>query len=464
MLGTWIAVAAGFVLFGVADDWPQFRGSGGAAIGKEAGLPTEWSAQKNIAWKAKIPGYGWSAPIVAGDRVFVTTAVAPNQRKPPGGAGFMLGYIPNAVHTWELHCLSAADGKTLWTTKIASMKPLAATNPTNGYATETPATDGERVVVVIGGIGAVFGFDMAGKEVWKAELGVYPTQFNHGAASSPAIDNGRVYLQCDNERKSFLLALDMKTGKEIWRTPRPERTSWCSPIVWKHGGRTEIVCVGNPRVRGYDAADGKQLWELGDLFGQVKATPIANEDVVVVGSGGGFDSEGSSSGIFGIGARKGKERPMGSRPLFAVKAGASGDVTLKPGEKETPYVAWHQPTAGPATASPLLYEGCLYVLDERGGLAACFDAKTGKRHYKERVPGARGFVASPWAYGGKVFCLDDSGTTHVLQPGPTFKVLGANPLDEMTWSSPAVAGGAVYLRTLEHLYCVREGAGGSAGK
>src|SRR5205823_9088446 len=145
----------------------------------------------------------------------------------------------------------------------------------------------------------------------------------------------------------------------------------------------------------------------------------------------------------------------GARPLFAVKAGASGDVTPK-GGSASESIAWHQTQAGPSTASPLLYDGRLYVLEERGGLIACLDAKTGKQLYKERIPGARGFTASPWAYEGKVFCLDDAGTTHVLKAGSEFEVVGANRLGEMAWASPAVAGGAVFLRTVDHLYCIRE--------
>jgi outer membrane protein assembly factor BamB len=330
-------------------------------------------------------------------------------------------------------------------------------------------TDGERVYAYFGGAGGVVCYDFAGALVWKIDLGAHPMQFGHGTASSPVLDGSRLFVLCDNEEKSFLVALDAKTGKELWRTPRTERTGWSSPIVWKNSVRTEVVCAGSTKARAYDPETGKLLWELGGMAGQCKASPVAAGDLLFVGTGGG-----PGGGMFGGrpggggGPPGGADGPQrggpggpggrsgGGKPLFAVKAGASGDITLASKEASNAGVAWHLPTAGPATSSPLAYEGYLYVLEDRGGLVSCYDAKTGKQEYKERIPEARGFTASPWASGGKVFCLDDAGTTHVLKAGPAFEVLGANKLGDMAWSSPAVAGGAVFLRTVESLYCIRE--------
>jgi outer membrane protein assembly factor BamB len=533
-------------------DWPQFRGPDGSATSAESRLPVEWATDKNVAWKVKLEGYGWSCPIVSGDKVFVTTAVSDKQQKPaagfggmagfggpPGGAGgfggpgrpggtpqpgqlvppavqerlkltaeqkkqleelqkdvdgklakiltdeqkkqlkdlqagfgrggfgpggmggFGLGQRPpDDVYRWEVYCLRAADGKVLWKRVAHEGKPRIPKQASNTYATETPVTDGERVYAYFGMTG-VFCYDLDGNLLWKVDLGSYPMALGFGTASSPALDGSRLFIQCDNEEKSFLVALDAKTGKELWRTPRPgERTSYSTPLVWKNRVRTEVVCLGS-KVRSYDPATGKQLWELGGLSGQPKATPVASAELLYVGTGGG---PGGMMGGFGGGA--GGRGPGGgapgrggmgggSRPLFAVKAGASGDLTLKDGAKSNDGVAWSLPQAGPPTASPLLYDGYLYVLEERGGLVSCYDATTGKQVYKERVPGAAGFTSSPWAYEGKVFCLDDAGTTHVLQAGPQFKLLGANALDEMCWSSPAVAGGALLVRTVDHLYCIR---------
>jgi outer membrane protein assembly factor BamB len=465
---TKLVLAAGLLTLAApawGDDWPQFRGPDGAGVSADGRLPAEWGPQKNVAWKVKLTGYGWSCPVVVGGKVFVTSASSEKQKKPTGqfgppGGGFPKGgpggfpkggRAPNEVYKWELHCLDAAGGKLLWSKAAAECKPAVGTNPTNGYATETPAADAERVYAYFGGIGKLFCYDHAGKHLWTAEVGAHPTQFGHGSASSPVAAGGRVFVQCDNEEKSFLLALDAKTGKELWRTPRSERTAWSTPLVWKAGDRTEVVCAGSPSVRAYDPDTGKQLWEMGGVAGQIKASPVAGEGLLFVGSPGGF------GGGFGRPAGGGGGRPGmgGSKSLAAVKAEASGNITPKSGAATGGAVAWRVTTAGPGTASPLVYKGYLYVPEERGGLVACYDAKTGKEQYRERVPKARNFTASPWACAGKVFLLDDAGTTHVLKAGPEFEVLGENRLGEMSWSSPAIADGALFLRTVDHLYCIR---------
>ena len=464
-----LALAVGVVglpAFVGAGEWAQFRGPGGSAVSEEKQLPAEWGADKNVAWKAKLSGYGWSCPIVWGDKVFVTTAVSDKQKKPSGGfgpggfgpggggpGGFGGGRPPDVVYKWEVCCLDAATGKVLWEQTAAEQKPGISTNPSNGYATETPVTDGERVYAYFGGIGTVFAFDLAGNQVWKVDLGAYRMMMGHGTSSSPALDGDRLFIQCDNEEKSFLVALDKKTGKELWRTDRSERTSWSSPLVWKNKERTEVVCLSSPKTRSYDPATGKQLWELGGTSGQIKASAVGSDELLYVGTGGG---PGGMGGPGGFGGRPGGPGGGGGKPLFAVKAGASGDITLKQGATSNDGVAWSLPQAGPGSASPLLYDGQLYILEERGGLLCSYDAKTGKQLYRERLHGARGFTSSPWAYEGKIFCLADDGETFVVQAGPEFKLLGQNEIKEMCWSSPAVAGGALFLRTVDHLYCIKD--------
>jgi outer membrane protein assembly factor BamB len=528
-----------------ADDWPQFRGPGGGGVAQGKPLPDEWSKDKNVAWKIKMPGYGWSSPVVWGDKVFLTTAVTDKQKKPgmnfggfgggfpggkgggrgpgrfgggppqpgqllpsffqtqlklteeqkkdlaalqkdveaklnniltaeqqkqlkgtrgglgppgggfgkggfgKGGFGMMGSRPPDTVYKWEVYCLNAADGKVLWKQVAAKGKPAVGVSPANTYATETPVTDGQRLYAYFGTAGAVFCYDLAGKQLWKHELGTYRVMFGHGTASSPVLDAGRLFIQCDNEEKSFLVALDSATGKELWRAERSERTSWSTPLVWKNKLRTEIVCLSSPRVRSYDPATGKQLWELGGLGGQPKASPVAGPDMLylgidnTIGGFGGFDVGGRANG------RSGK-------PFFAIKAGAAGDLTLAEGTRSNGGIAWYLPQAAPGTASPLLVNGLLYIIGDRGGLLTCLDGKSGKQVYKERLPGASGFTASPWASAGKLFFLDDGGTTFVVQAGRHFKLLARNSLDEMCWSSPAVAGGALFLRGVEHLYCIKK--------
>lgn len=477
-----------------ADDWPQFRGPGGAGLSSEKNLPLDWAKDNGVKWKVKIPGVAWSSPIVVGDKVFVTTAITENQRKPrsgqaggggggarperpnpdrpegqprppQGGGGARRGGAqpPDAVYRWEVLCLDRDSGKILWQKLALEAKPRIPTHGSNTYASETPVTDGENIYTYFGMTG-LFCFDVSGNIVWKKDLGVYPMQSGWGTSSSPVLHENRLFVQCDNERESFLIALDKKTGNELWRVPRAEKSTWGTPIIWRNKKRTELVTSGAQKVRSYDPATGKVLWEAGMGGGRATATPVGDEDMLYVGvsaerggGGGGFGRE--RGGDADPGRPEGQPRAMersGAAGLYAVRAGASGDITLKDGAKSNDGVAWHQPRGGPPMASPLVYQGFVYILQQNGGMVSCFDAKTGEPAYqRERIPGARSFWASPWAYDGKVFCMDDDGQTFVLQAGREFKVLGKNPLNEMCWSTPAIAGGALFIRGVDHLYCVK---------
>jgi outer membrane protein assembly factor BamB len=450
-------------LFADAADWPQFRGPGNSGVATDTPFPDDWSATKNVTWKVKVPGYGWSSPVVWGDKVFVTTAVSDKQKKPSagfggfgggfpkkggfpkmkggfpkkGGFGGGLGKAPDAVYRFEVHCLDRATGETLWKKVADEHKPTTPINPSNTYATETPVTDGERVYAYFG-MNGVYCYDFAGNRVWKKDLGAYPTMFGHGSGASPALAAGRLFVQCDNERKSFLVALDAKTGDECWRVERDEKSTWSTPFIWKTRDRTEVVCSGNT-IRSHDPATGKLLWELGGVQGQYCATPVADEERLYVGTGGMF----------------------GRRPLLAVRAGASGDITLKAGETSNAGVAWSRTQAGPGMASPLLYRGYLYVADQNGGYLNCYDARTGKPAYtRKRLDGAKGFTASPWAQGDAIYCLDEDGTTLKVRAGPQFEELGSSGVEEMCWASPAVSRGALFLRGVEHLYCISRASPG----
>jgi outer membrane protein assembly factor BamB len=531
---------------GRAGEWPQFRGPHSDGVAAEAALPAQWGADKNVRWKAKLPGVAWSSPVVWGDKVFVTTAVTDNQRKPPADGGFGGGFPsgpggfpggpgrggfgapggfggfappgqllppfvqdrinltpeqkkqlealqkevdgkldkiltdeqrkqykemreglrgggpggrggrggfgpggfgggrpPDQLYRWQVVCLDRATGKVLWRQTAREGKPRIPIQQSNTYATETPVTDGERVYAYFGMHG-LYCYDTAGKLLWQKDLGAYPTMMGQGPASSPVLDGDRLFLQIDNEEKSFLVALD-KTGKELWRADRGERTNHSSPVVWKNKARTELVTVGSQKVRSYDPATGQVLWELGMGGGRCYATPAGDAERLYVGCEAGF-------GGFG-GGRGGPGGGGGGGGLFAVRAGASGDVTPKDGETASAGVAWSVPRGGPDKPSPLVYQGHLYVL-RQNGLLACYEAETGKEVYRQRVPGAAAFWASPLAGDGKLYCLDDRGTTHVVQAGPKFKVLGKNSLAEMCWATPAAAHGALLLRGVDHLYCV----------
>ncbi len=461
----------------LAADWTGFRGSDGTGVSTETKLPSEWTEKKNIEWKASVPGVAWSCPIVVGDKVFVTTAVADGQPKPKGGGGGGFGGGgggfpggggrpggggggggPDKEYAWKVVCLDRKTGKEEWSEKAATGKPKYGTHGSNTFATETPVSDGERVYAYFAASGTVIAFDLKGKKVWDKDIGAYPMQANWGTASSPAVHDGLVFIQCDNEEKSFLVALDAKTGEEKWRDKRTEKTSWSSPYIWKTKDRTDLVTVSGQKIRGYDPATGKVVWELASGGGQCNTTPTGTEDLLYVGTSmGGGGRPGGGGGGFpgGGGARPGGGGNSGT--LFAVKTGAKGDITPKEGKTTSDGIAWGAAKAMPSAASPLVYDGLVYTFDRNGGTVSCFDAKTGAEKYnKERIKNAGAFWASPWAYDGKIFALDESGTTHVIKAGGTFDEVGKNTLGkDVFWSSPAVSGGNVFIRSVDAVWCIK---------
>jgi outer membrane protein assembly factor BamB len=413
-------------------------------------LPSEWGSDKNVLWKVTIPGSGWSSPIVWGDKVFVTTAITDSPAPPaggrPGGGGKQgggkqggRGAAPDAVYRWEVHCLDRTTGKPLWKQLAHESKPrVLMTQPANTLASETPVTDGERLFAYFGAVG-LFCYDLDGKPLWKKDLGAFRMRDNWGTASSPVLDAGRLFILCDNEEKSFLVALDAKTGDELWRVSRDEPTTWGTPLIWRNKVRTELVTTGIRKIRSYDPVSGKLLWELGGIGSgrsQCRASPVGDEEMLYAGIGG----------------------PPGGDPLFAVRAGATGDITLKNGETSNTGVAWVSARGGPAMASPLVYRGYVYVVEpQNGDLMSCYDAKTGQPAYSRVRLGSGSITASPWAYDGKVFFLDQRGQTVVVRAGPQFEVVGKNALSsETTWASPALAGGALFVRGTGHLYCIQQ--------
>ncbi len=445
-----------------ADDTPQFRGPGGTGVFTEAKPPSEWGTDKNVAWRVAVPGVAWSCPIVVGDKVIVTTAYSEGQPKPKsgggfggggkggpgGGGGFGKGGAPKETYQFKIVCLDRGTGKTVWEKVAKEARPTIPTHGSNTYATETPVSDGQYIYAYFGMTG-LFCYDLEGKEVWKKDVGSYSMMAGWGTASSPVLASDRLFLQCDNEEKSFVAAYDKKTGEQKWKVDRRERSGWSSPYLWKTKDRTDLVVIGSQKIRGYNPEDGKVVWELDVGGGQCSASPVGDFERLYVGVG-----QGGGGGFGGGGPKGGGTGKAGT--MFAVKAGAKGDITLKGGESSNEGIAWTASRAWPGAASPLVYDGHVYVLDRNGGTISCFDAKTGKAAYtKERIPSAGAFWASPWAADGKVFCLDETGATHVLKAGSEFEVVRVNKLGRDTyWSTPAAAKGSLFIRSVDSLYCI----------
>ena len=434
-----ILVASGTFAF-AEENWPQFRGPGSRGMGSSSGLPDSWSATVNVAWKTDIPGRGWSSPIVWGDRVFLTTVINVGQSEEPKKGLYFGGdrpQAPDSVHQWKVYCLDLKSGKILWQKQVHEGKPETPIHLKSSYASETPVTDGERVYCYFGNVG-VFCFDLDGKEVWQHRISPQPMRLGWGTASSPVLNDGRLYLVNDNEKDSYLLALDTQTGSQVWRTPREEKSNWSTPFIWKNAKRTEIVTAGTGEVRSYDL-DGKLLWSLKGMSSITIATPYENEGLLYISSGYVLDT---------------------NKPIYAIRPGASGDITLPEGKTSSEFIAWSRAKVAPYNPSTLINQNRLYVLYDMG-VISCYNALDGKEVFgRQRIPEGRAFTSSPWAYDDKVFFLNEDGITTVLKASDKFEILHTNKLadDDMCMATPAIVGDRLLIRTSARLYCI-QGAG-----
>jgi outer membrane protein assembly factor BamB len=439
-------LGGGFVLFfalvalGAQDSahWPQFRGLGALGVAENPGLPERWSTNENVAWKVAVAGRGWSSPIVWGDRVFVTTVVSDGEMEQPKKGLYFGGErkeVPKDTHRWLVLCFDLNSGRELWRQEAYSGVPSNQLHVKNTYASETPLTDGKRVYAYFGNVG-LFCYDFEGRRIWSTNWPPVRTRNGWGSAASPALHGDRLFIVNDNDDKSFVVALDIQTGRQVWRVERDEKSNWATPCIWANEKRTELVTPGTKKVRSY-SLDGKLLWELGGMSSIVISTPFSKFGLLYVCSGYVGDSV---------------------RPVFAIKPGAAGDISLKPGETNNAFIEWYQATAAPYNPSPLVYGDYFYVLYDFGFLA-CHDARTGQRVYDKqriRLDGSTSFTASPWAANGKIFALSEDGDTFVFQAGPEYKLLHKNSLDEMCMATPALAGDRLLIRTLTKLYCLRK--------
>lgn len=419
-------------------NWPSFRGPHASGVMDGANLPDKWDAAtgEGIRFKIELPGLAHSSPVIWGDRLFLTTAVSsqPDATFKPGLYGSGEASEDRSVHEWQLLCLDKKSGEMLWTKTAIKGTPKDKRHIKATYANATPATDGEHVVALFGSEG-LFAYTARGELLWKKDLGRMDVgaydlpSYEWGAASSPIIYDGKVIVQCDQQKGSFLIALNIKTGETVWTTPRDELPSWGTPTVYPGKDRAELVTNGSNFIRGYDPATGRELWRLGGSSKITAPTPVFAEDLIIVASGRGPE-----------------------RPVFAIRPGAVGDITLQAGETANKSIAWSKTRRGGYMPTPLIYRSETYVLNNDGVLA-CFDLKTGTEHYVERVPHRSfGFSASPVAADGKLYLAGEDGLIFVLEAGARVKLLGTNPLGEPLMATPALSEGMMYVRGSRHLF------------
>jgi outer membrane protein assembly factor BamB len=437
-----IAIATAFVatltFTAQANDWPQFRGRNASGVaGNGAAPPVSWSLEPatSVGWRTTLPGLAHSSPIVWGDRVYLTTAVAAD-----GKPGVVLGDVSKSGidpaadtgrHSWHLIALDKGSGKILFNRTAHEGVPRMKRHVKASHASATPATDG-RVIVALMGSEGLFAFDMNGNQRWRADLGVMdvglvddPTM-QWGPASSPVIFDDMVIVQNDRHRDSYLAAYDLATGKELWRAAHEEYPSWATPAIVRVGGRAQIVTNSGQYIRGFDPRSGKELWRLSDNRTQVKVpSPIVANDLVIVTGG----------------------YPPGGRPIYAIRPNGSGALT----EKD---LAWKTDRGAPYTGTPILYDGILYALTDNGILSA-YEPATGERLYQQRVAGGTGFSASPVAANGRLYLASEDGDVHVVKAGRMYELLSSNRMGEPLMATPAISGNTIFVRTLTSLVAVR---------
>jgi outer membrane protein assembly factor BamB len=420
--------------------WPSFRGPQASGVADGQQLPDRWDgpSRRNIRWRTAIPGLAHSSPVVWGDRIFVTTAVssAPGASFRPGLYGDGDASEDRSWHKWMLLALDKRTGAIAWERVAYEGEPIDKRHIKSTYASATPATDG-RIVIASYGSQGVYAYDVDGNFLWKVDLGrldmgAYdiPT-YEWGPASSPVLWNGLVLLQCDTQADSFLLALDAETGKTVWKTDRDEFPAWGTPTVALTPAGPELVTNASKFIRGYDPKTGKELWRLGGSSKITAPTPVYGDGLFVIASG---------------------RAP--ERPLFAVRPGARGDLTLRSGETARGGVAWSRTGRGSYMPTPLIYKGILYVLANNGVFDA-YDLQTGQEIYRQRLPHlGSGFSASPVAADGRIYLSNEDGEMLVVAAGRDFSHLATNVMGELLMATPALSGGVMYVRSATSLFAI----------
>ena len=426
-----------------ARNWPAFRGGDGAGNGDGQGAITAWDVAtgRNIRWKTAIPGISNASPIVWGDRIFVTTAISKAGDKTfrTGAYGDVKPVDDLSVHEWRIYALDKATGKVLWERLAFTGAPRTKRHTKASQANSTPVTDGRRVVATFGPAALLVAWDVSGKELWRADLGTidsgwfFDASYQWGHASSPAIHGDAVIVQADMQKGSYIAAWNLANGKLLWKTPRADEIStWGTPVVVRTAdGRDEIVTNGT-KIRGYDARTGALLWTLAPNSEVTVATPVVGHGLVFVT--GGYP-------------------PI--RPIYAIRPGGKGDISLGKDQTSNAAVAWSNTTEGTYIPTPIVYGDLLFTLNNNGVVTA-YDARTGQRAFRGRVGTGGTFSASPVAADGRLYIANEDGDVYVVSAAAGLAEIAKNPMNEVIMATPAIADGLIVVRTLGHVYGIGE--------
>jgi len=434
------------------ENWGKWRGPLGTGEGPKADPPVKWSATENIKWKVKIPGRGTGTPIVWGDQIFIQTAVptgkkiaeisttvpgpvlAAQQQTPTerprgegrrgGGGGRGTTEKPTEEHQFVIMSIDRKSGKTLWQKTARQEVPHEGHHQDHYFSSASALTDGEQVFAYFGSRG-LYAYDMKGNLQWSKDFGDMTTRNNFGEGSSPAVHGNTIVVNWDHEGEDFVVALNKKTGDEIWRQKRDELTSWSTPLIIEHGGKTQVIVAAAKKVISYDLKDGKTIWECSGLTGNVIPTPIYQDGMVYV-----------TSGFRGF-------------ALLAIKLGRTGNLD------DTDAIVWRHGKGTPYVPTPVVFDGKIFFSASNNAIISSFDAKTGKPIFEEaRLEGLSGLYASPVAAKDRVYFVGRNGTTAVIKTADKLEVLATNELGEKVDASPAIVGKELFVRGHEHLYCI----------
>lgn len=420
-----------------ASNWPQWRGPLATGVSPTANPPVYWSETSNVLWKVKIPGQGTATPIIWENQVFIQTAIPAGKKsegsanKAPetgtttaGGAPAGLSVKSDEVQQFALLALDRRTGAVLWQKVAREEAPHEGHHPDHGFASHSPVTDGRQVYAYFGSHG-LHAYDMQGNLKWEKDFGKMKIKMAFGEGSSPALSGDTIVINWDHEGDDFIVALNTATGNELWRQPRTEDTSWATPLIVKNGEQTQVVTAASKKIRSYDLATGKLLWECAGLTANVIPTPVAGDGMVYPISG------------------------FRGNALFAIRLSASGDIT------GSDSIAWSYKKNTPYVPSPLLYDGRLYFYSGNEAKLTCLDAKTGAVLIEaQAVEGLKGIYSSPVGAAGRIYLTSRNGAVEVIKNTGKFEVLATNQLDEEFSASPALVGNQIILRGKEYLYCI----------
>lgn len=425
-------------------------------------LPTKWSLENNLKWRMEIPGRGWSSPIVAKGKVFVTSVILDRAMKlAQPGTQFSNDYVaelaaqglsaeeisrkvqerdfemPSGLKaSYFLFCLDLNSGKELWRREYFQGEPPGGCHRKNSFASETPVTDGQRIYIYAANLG-LFAYDFSGELVWKQPLPNHPIYLDFGTGSSPVLADDRLIIQHDNEAASTIAAYDTATGNLIWESPRgkfaederpAQASGWTTPLIWNHDSGREIVTIGPGRLVSYDL-EGNELWMMKGMRPGPAASPVAEGQRLIVNAGA----------------------PL---PVYAIEPGGTGDISLDQGQSSNQFVRWSSPRSSTYIPTPLIYQGGIYLLNDNGILTR-LDLQSGEETFKKRIRGSgTDFTSSPWAYDNHIYLASEQGDIFVIAAGPEYRQVEVIPIGEMMMASPAMVSGTLILRTEQQILAI----------